>query len=260
LELMIEQSLHLPSTRMRDSYLRARSIDFDQQIQECADLLSHPELLVDEMLDSYAVIKSFGESDLDLVCDLTREPPAEEEAELLLEHFYEGRQIAVVTPNQPGWEYRCLATDVRPVPELISSSHSARDGFDYIAERPDPSTRPILGVAESMDDSSAYPLILRLLSCLTELAPARQLNFVNSDFLEGSLQPEACFDLHMVVWDDGHFEGQASTLCELSRDLAEVARNGMAQSAELASRIGTIYCLRMNPTDFQGELHEMWRL
>ena len=64
---MGEHTLHLPSTRIRDSYLRARSIDHDQQILECADLLSHPELIADEMLDAYAVIESFGESELDLV-------------------------------------------------------------------------------------------------------------------------------------------------------------------------------------------------
>ncbi len=254
------QPLYLPSTRMRSSYLRARAIDRDQQIVECADLLSHPELIVDEMLEAYALIESFGESELALVCDMTRQPPSDGDAELLLEHFYEGRQIRVTTANDPAWEFRCLATDVRPVPELISAGHSARNGFDYIAEPLDPSARPILGVVESMDDSSCYPLLLRLLSCLTELAPAKQLNFVNSDRLKGALPPDTCFDLHMVLWDDGHFEDKASTLCEFSRDLAEVARNGMAQSPGLASRVGTIHCLRMNPTDFRGELDEMWRL
>jgi hypothetical protein len=257
---MVEHSLHLPSTRLRESYLRARSIDPAQQILECADLLSHPELIIEEMLDSYAVIESFGESELDLVCEMTREPPGEEEAELILDHFYEGRQVRVAASDGLDWDFRCLATDVRPVPELIPAGHGARDGFDYIAERLDVASRPILGVAESLDDSSAYPLMLRLLSCLTELVPARQLNFVSSERLAGALPPGARFDLHMVVWDDGRFEGAASTLCELARDLAEVASKGLAQSPALASRIGTIHCLRMNPGDFQGELCEVWRL
>jgi hypothetical protein len=257
---MDEQSLHLPSTLMRGSYLRARTIDYDQQILECADLLSHPELIIDEMLDAYAVIESFGESELDLVCSLTQTAPGGEEAELLLDHFYEGQQIEVSTADESDWEFRCLATDVRPVPELIPTGHSARDGFDYVAEPIEPDARPMLGVAQSMDDSSAYPLLLRLLSCITELAPARQLNVLNSDRLKGALRPDACFDLHMVVWDDGHFEGEVSTLCELSRDLAEVARSGMAQCPGLAARVGTILCLRMNPTHFQGELEEMWRI
>jgi hypothetical protein len=245
---------------MRGSYLRARTIDYDQQILECADLLSHPELLVDEMLDAYEVVESFGESDLDLVCDITRKPPSGEEAELLLAHFFEGQQICVEAADQSSWEFRCLATDVRPVPELVPTGHSAHDGFDYVAEPTDPDARPILGVAQSLDDSSAYPLLLRLLSCLTELAPAKQLNVMNSDRLKGALQPDACFDLHMVVWDDGKFEGDVSTLCELSRDLAEVARNGMAQNSGLASRVGSIHCLRMDPSHFRGELEEMWGL
>ncbi|MBW2233393.1 MAG: hypothetical protein JRG92_00075 [Deltaproteobacteria bacterium] len=257
---MDEQSLHLPSTRLRCSYQRARVIDHDQQILECADLLSHPELLVDEMLDAYGVIESFGESELDLVCDMTQRPPADDTAELLLDHFYEGQEICVASGDDPDWEFRCLATDVRPVPELIPSGHSARDGFDYIASPNEGAARPILGVAQSLDDSSAYPLLLRLLACLTELAPASQLNFVNSDRLKGSLPPDACFDLHMVVWDDGQFEGQVATLCELSRDLAEAARNGMTDCPTLAARVGRIHCLRMNPSRFDGELEEMWRI
>jgi hypothetical protein len=188
--------------------------------------------------------------------------PEEESAELLLDHFYEGQEISVASEDEPDCEFRCLATDVRPVPELIPTGHSARDGFDYIAlaSPEDEDTRPILGVAQSMDDSSAYPLLLRLLSCLTELAPASQLKFVNTDRLKGALPPDACFDLHMVVWDDGQFEGEVASLCELSRDLAEVARKGMASCPPLAARTGTIRCLRMNPSRFDGELEEMWRI
>ena len=177
-----------------------------------------------------------------------------------LDHFYQGQQISVRAPDDPDWEFRCLAIDVRPAPELIPVGHGAREGFDYIAEPLYPSARPILGVVESMDDSSGYPLLLRLLSCLTELAPARQLIFANSERLKGALSPDTRFDLHMVLWDDGDFEGRASTLCEFSRDLAEVVRNGMVKSPGLASRVGTLHCLRMNPTDFRGELHEMWSL
>jgi hypothetical protein len=257
---MEEQSLHLPSTRLRCSYQRARAIDHAQQILECVDLVSHPELLVDEMLDAFAVIETFGESELDLVCDMTRRAPNEESAELLLDHFYDGQEISVATPDEPDWTFRCLATDVRPVPELIPSGHGARDGFDYIAVPGEEDLRPILGVAQSMDDSSAYPLLLRLLACLTELAPASQLKIVNDDRLKGLLPPDPRFDLHMVLWDDGQDDEQIATLGELSRDLAEVARVGMAGCPALSARVGRIHCLRMNPSTFDGELEEIWRL
>jgi hypothetical protein len=145
------------------------------------------------------------------------------------------------------------------VPELVSSGDNVRDGFDYIAEPLEPDALPILGVAQTVDDSSAYPLLLRLLCCLTELAPATQLNVVNTDRLKGALQADARFDLHMVLWDEGGLDASESTLCELSRDLAELARDGVA-GTPLAARVGRIHCLRMNPGDFGGELEEMWRI
>jgi hypothetical protein len=256
---MYEGSLYLPSTQLRRSYERARSVDHAQQIQECADLLSHPELMVSELLDAYGVIESFGESELDLVCNIERREPSEDSDELVLDHFYDGQEVTVVRPDGYGFGFRCLATDVRPVPELVPSIENVRDGFDYIAEPMRADALPILGVAQTIDDSSAYPLLLRLLCCLTELAPATQLNVVNTDRLKGSLKADARFDLHMVLWDEGGLDASASTLCELSRDLAELARDGVA-GTPLARRVGRIHCLRMDPSDFRGELVEMWRI
>ncbi len=252
-------TLYLPSTHLRHSYDRARTVEHAQQIQECADLLSHPELLSSELLDAYGVVESFGESELDLVCSLERRDPGEEAAELVLDHFYEGQEVEVACKEDVDFSFRCLATDVRPVPELVPAGEGVRDGFDYIAEPLEADQLPILGVAQTLDDSSAYPLLLRLLCCLTELAPARQLTVVNTDRLKGALQPDARFDLHMVLWDDGEPDASVLTLCELSRDLAEVARNAMS-GTPLESRVGRIYCLRMDPGQFDGELEEMWRI
>jgi len=253
------RTLYLPSTQLRRSYERARTVDYAQQIQECADLLSHPELIVSELLDAYGVVESFGESELDLVCNLERRDPADEAGELVLDHFYEGQDVRVSCREDVDFSFRCLATDVRPVPELAPTAESVRDGFDYIAESLEGDALPILGVAQTFDDSSAYPLLLRLLCGLTELAPARQLTVVNTDRLKGMLQPDARFDLHMVLWDEGELDPQQATLCELARDLAEASRDGIA-GTPLAARIGRIHCLRMDPGAFDGELEEMWRI
>jgi hypothetical protein len=256
---MNEETLYLPNTQLRRSYERARSVDHAQQIQECADLLSHPELIVSELLDAYGVIESFGESELDLVCSLERRDPNGDSGELVLDHFYEGQEVSVSCGAFDDFAFRCLATDVRPVPELVPSGDDARDGFDYIAEPLRADALPILAVAQTIDDSSAYPLLLRLLCCLTELAPAKQLTVLNTDRLKGALQADAHFDLHMVLWDEGGLDASQSTLCELSRDLAEAARDGIAETA-LAARVGRIHCLRMDSRNFCGELEEMWRI
>lgn len=258
--IMSEESLYLPGTMLRRSYERSRSIDHAQQIEECADLLAHPELLVSELLDAYAVIESFGESELDVVCNLARRDPQEDSDELVLDHFFEGQEVCILGVDGSGDVFRCLATDVRPVPELIPADWGGRDGFDYIAEPTAAVGQPILGVAQSQDDRSAYPVLLRLLCCLTELAPAQQLNVVNTDCLKGSLQPDSRFDLHMVLWDEGGLGPMERALCELARDLAEKAREGMASCPPLARRVGRIRCMRMDPRRFQGELEEMWAI
>jgi len=138
----------------------------------------------------------------------------------------------------------------------VPAGEGIRDGFDYVAEPADAGDLPILGVAQTFDDSSANPLLLRLLCCLTEFAPARRLNVVNTDLLKGALQPDARFDLHIVLWDEGD---PAPSLCELTRELAEMARDAMADTV-LGERVGRIHCLRIDPGAFDGELKEMWRI
>ena len=131
---------------------------------------------------------------------------------------------------------------------VLDARRRSLSGFDVLQG---------IGVAQTIDDSSAYPLLLRLLSCLTELAPATQLNVINTDLLKGALPTNPRFDLHMVLWDEGGLDASETTLCELSRDLAEVACEAISGCPPLAARVGTIHCLKMDPRDFQGNLEEM---
>ncbi len=155
--------LYLPSSLLRGSYERARSIPLEHQVHECVDLLSHPQLLESELLDAYEVIESFGESELDLVCQLGRRTPSEDAAELVLDHFYPGQEVTIETPFGPDLMFRSLATDVRPVADLMPSEEGVRDGFDYIAEpgapgdRPSPTTR----AASARCDAAGTAFLLR---------------------------------------------------------------------------------------------------
>jgi hypothetical protein len=255
---MTNPSLYLPSTILRKSYERARSSDLAIQIQECADLLCCPELLSSEILDAYAAIESFGESEMVDMCHLESSEDEEACDELVLEHFYETQEVQVAA--QPSFAFRCIATDVMPVPELLPSAEGARDGFDYVALRPELGADPILGVAQSSDDTSAYALILRMLACFTELVPQTRLDAVNRSRLKGALDPDPTFELHVVLWDEGSPSAQELTLCEFARDLAEVARSGMQSRPELGRRVGRIRCLRMDPRCFDNRLWQVWEI
>jgi hypothetical protein len=68
------------------------------------------------------------------------------------------------------------------------------------------------------------------------------------------------FEVHLVLWDESEFTAQESTLCELARDLAEVARAGMAQVPSLQSRLGIVRCLGMNPSQFDARLRQIWEI
>jgi hypothetical protein len=255
---MTDSALYLPSTVLRRSYELARSIDHASQIRECADHLSNPELLIGELLDAYAAIESFDESELPAICDLESPNPEQASEELVLEHFYETQGIEVVA--DPDFGFRCIATNVRPVFEVCPSSEGLKDGLDYIAVRSDLDAQPIIGAAQSFDDTSAYPLLLRALACLTELAPVTRFSQLNRAPLKGALGEDPRFELHLVLWDEDGFSEQEEMLCEFTRDLAEVARTGMARVPALGSRIGAIRCLRMNPSEFDNRLWQIWEI
>jgi len=255
---MSDPVVYLPSTTLRRSYERARSTDHGTQIQECADLLSNPELLMAEIVDAFSTMESFNESTLtDSHAHYERDDEPET-LELSLEHFYEEQNVEVLGPD--GFSFRCLATDVTPMPEFLATADGPRDGFDYVALRDELEANPIFGVAQSEDDNSAYPVLLRLLSCLTEILPADCFTRVNRNRFKGAIPSDARFDLQMVIWREAELGESESALCELARDLAEVARSGMEAYAPLAGRIGTIRCLSMDPRQFQSQLEPVWQI
>ncbi len=257
---MTDSALYLPSTLLRRTYELSRSQDLSDQIRECADHLSNPQLLAGELIDAYQAICSFDESELPAICELEKKEVEGSCGELVLEYFHAGQKLSVEA--QPPVRMRCLATNVRPVMELCPSGEGLKDGVDYIAVGMDGEVAgtPMLGVAQSYDDTSAYALLLRGLACLTELATDARVEILNQQWLAGSLRGEPCFELHLILWDEEDRCAEDATLRELSRDLAEVARDAMAAEPGLAARLGTIRCLRMDPGAFSGALGHEWSI
>ncbi len=257
---MSESALYLASTLLRRTYELSRSQDIPSQIRECADHLSNPQLLAGELIDAYQAICSFDESDLPAICELERKDRDEISGELVLEYFHSGQELAV--PALSGFRMRCLATNVRPVHEICPSGEGMKDGVDYIAVgmEGDASGTPMLGVAQSYDDTSAYALLLRGLACLTELATDARVDILNEQWLAGTLSGEPRFELHLILWDEEDSCPEEAILRELARDLAEVARASMAAEPRLAARLGTIRCLRMDPAEFSGHLGHDWSI
>jgi len=87
------------------------------------------------------------------------------------------------------------------------------------------------------------------------------LTIFNLDLsLEWDARSDPSFELHIVLWDEGNPSPQELTLCEFSRDLAEVARNALRSEPSLARRMGKIRCLRMDPRCFENRLWQVWEI
>jgi hypothetical protein len=108
-------------------------------------------------------------------------------------------------------------------------------------------------------DATAYPLLLRLLACLTEVAPSAQLERVNRLHFKGIAGPETRFDLNLVLWERSD-EPEMTPISQLTRDLAENLKAGAQACEQFPDLLRDIVCLRMNPDRFDGRLRFDWRV
>jgi hypothetical protein len=251
-----DPTLYLPSSVLRRSYEHARGIAHEEQIRELADLLSNPEIIAGEVIDAYANIESFDESELSQMCHAPQKDPNEDSGELMLDHFFEGQEIEVL--SDPGFGFRCIAVDVLPVPELFASPDGMKDGLNYICEHKGDVQTPVLGVVQSSDDTAAYPLLMRALACFTEIASPSRYAHINESILKSSLPAEPCFDLQLVLWEEDALSDTETTICQLTHDLAEVVLAAISGHASMAARLSGIRCLKMDPRRFDNRLTELW--
>ncbi len=233
-----------PRTRLRATYERSRSLPRDAQLQECVDLLGHPEILVDEF------VEAFCEGDARGAAASRRQ----DDGELVLEYFYEGREISV--QGEVETHFTCLASGFDPLPPVDPSE---RDGLDYVAIGRDPSPPfPALGAVQSERDATPYLVLLRLLACASELAPRIQLERMDRELFDGKLGAEPAFDLHLVLWEPA--DPETAPLHELTRDLAEVVKASAAQDSLFPPVLGEVSAYRMDPDQFDGCLTLAWRV
>jgi hypothetical protein len=248
---------HAPVTSLRRTYERARNLTLAEQVEECVDLLGHPEILVTEMLDAFCCIDDWVDTAVLPPLDETEEFGVVDLDDLANEIFYSTREIAVL--KEP-CGFTSFSSDVDPLRELRPAKKKGeRDGFDYVGLTCDPSRTPVLGVVQSDRDTSAYPLLLRGLACLSEMAPAVQIERMNRQFFMGVLGPEPRFDLNLVVWDNWERNDRAS-LDPLTRDLAEQVKAAILERGRHPGILRDIVCLRMNPKRFDGRMRFDWRV
>jgi hypothetical protein len=245
----------VPDSQLRRSYERARSLDFEGQMRECVDQLGNPEVIVEETLEAFRVVEAWAGS---------RElpPPGEpveldavDLEELASEFFYSTREVAVLGGCGA---FTSLASNVDPLGDLRPGEKGSRDGLDFVGLTCDEARTPVLGCVQSRSDTSAYPLLLRGLACLAEMAPEAQVARMNRQYFLGALGPRPAFDLDLVLWEgDGR---EQESLDQLTRDLAEKLKHAIRRHGRFPEILRHIVCLRMNPARFDGRLRLAWRV
>jgi hypothetical protein len=223
---------------------------------ECVDLLQTPELVVEDLVRSVSQIRQVEVqgSAIELVHD------ASGSCDPRTELFYPSRDLFV--QGDPG-SFTCLATRLGfrggETPSDASDATDARP-IDYAAITCEARPLPTLGFVQSHETESAYPLLLRALSSLIELARPRRFDLLDRDVYRGILGPAPVFDLALVLWDDDPESDARRPLCELSRDLAEVLKGALAAEPRFPPILHDVVCLRMNPKRFDGRLRFVWRV
>ena len=237
------------ATELRRRYERSLSLDLAAQTAECVDYLGHPEVLVGEFVDAFCQIDSATSSEL-----WAREAP-DAAGELCLEHFFSDRGIQV--RGRDPFAFVCVTGEIAPTLPGESVAAEPVAGLDYSGLLEGAPT-PVLGAVQSERDRTAYQLLLRLLTCLAEVAPEAQWSRLNREYFKGALGSEPRFELHLVVWDLGD-GGDLVPLHQLTRDLCDVFMSRVPEEVLFPPVLGAIVCLRMNPDAFDGALDFAWR-
>jgi hypothetical protein len=245
------------STPFRDRHERALSLDLQAQIEECADYLQHPEVLIAEFLESYYLVERKLDPER---LDSQMAASAAAQEELVLEPFFDSLELRARAGRKVE-TIRCMAGAFDPLP---GEQHPAleRRGIDYIGVR-DGTRRVVIGVTDEKTWTTAFCLLLRGLNCLAELSVPFQVARLRRHVLRDRVDPEPAFDLQLgIAASRAHTDGLSTSLLVLTRDLAEVFKARIEAEPQFEGAIGRIECLELPDESATGDgtLRVRWRV
>jgi len=239
-------------TPFRLRYERSCTLEVGAQLEECADYLENPEVLIAEFLESYYWVE--GKLDPDRH-DAQLEASQEE---LVLEPYFDSLVLNVQAGDDTE-VIRCLAGAFAPLPGELHPALEQK-GLDYVGVR-EGSQRIVLGVSDTQREATGFCLLLRALNCTAELAPPFQVTRLRRHVLRDRVDPEPAFDLQIgiVARERAPVE---TALLELTRDLAEMFKRRISDEPQFAGSIGRIECLEIaseSARSASGALRVHWR-
>ena len=234
-----------PSTILRQRFERARALPLEAQMRECVDYLQNPEVLIQEFLDAYTAVESCCDPEEHVFRVL---PPAADEPRtraLQLERLFAASPVSVF--DTVPFEFTCLARDVASVSGSTGQPLPRVDGLDYVGHLVDSEPVGVLGVVQ-WDETTPYALFLRLITCLSEIAPEAMLRAADQSLFKGGLGPEPKLDLQMLL-REAEVEPAQAPLRQLTHDLAEAFYAGISEEWQFPDVLRNVVCLLPAPVD-----------
>ena len=235
-------------TPFRQRFERTCALEIAAQIEECADYLQNPEVLIAEFLESYYWVEGKLDPERhDALFEASHE-------ELVLEPFFDSLVLQIA--GDGGTEaVRCLAGAFAPLPGELHPALEQK-GVDYVAVR-EGTRRVVLGVTETQGDATGFALLLRGLNCLAELAPPFQVTRLRRHVLRDRVDPEPAFDLQIGIAARERPAAETALL-ELTRDLAEMFKRRIGDKAQFEGSIGRIECLEVGSGSAGAAMRRLW--
>jgi hypothetical protein len=252
---LAENSTRFPSTILRQRFERARALPLDAQMRECVDYLQNPEVLIQEFVDAFTAVESCCDPDEQKfqVVPVGKQAPAARTA--LLERLFAKGSVAVF--DTVPFEFSCVARDVASVSGSTGNPVPHLDGLDYVGHMIDAEPVGVLGVVQYDATTTPFSLFLRLITCLSEIAPGAQLSAADAGLFKGGLGGEPKLDLQLVL-RDAETEPAQATLRQLTHDLAEAFYAGISEEWQFPDVLRNIVCLLPAPADSDELLILEW--
>jgi hypothetical protein len=244
------------TTPFREHLDHCKGLDERAQLEECAGYIQHIDLLVMEFLESYYLVERLWQPSEDLAA----QEEEDEDAELVLEPFYESLELRIADSDGRAEERLvCVSGAVSPLP---GDQHPAlsRRGLDFVGLRFGLPDHIVLGVAQSSKDETPFLLLLRALNALAELSPPLRVVQLGREIVRSAIPEDSDFSLLMGVseWEDSP---EALALSELTRDLAEAFATEVAAVPQLSGTLGEIACIEIDSKGLADrQLKRMWRI
>ena len=252
---MADLSARFPSTILRQRFERARGLPVAEQVRECVDYLQNPEVLIQEFVDAYTAVESCCDPDDHCFSLRKARDAAAAERSALLDGLF-GKGAISVFDTVP-YAFQCIARDVASLSGSVSGTAQRVDGLDYLGMVVDSEPLAVLGAVQVSAESSPYALFLRLVTCLSEIAPDAQLRAADEALFKGGLGGEPKLDLHMLLRESER-DLASGTLRQLSHDLAEVFLAGIAEEWQFPDVLRNIVCLVPAPAGSDEKLLVEW--